>query len=33
MNASPFVKPFRGEAEAWQAALEGLQVCVHQRDA
>eukprot|EP00198_Chlamydomonas_reinhardtii_P010624 XP_001699961.1 dynein heavy chain 4 [Chlamydomonas reinhardtii] len=25
MNASPFVKPFRGEAEAWQAALEGLQ--------
>ncbi|KAG2454516.1 hypothetical protein HYH02_000363 [Chlamydomonas schloesseri] len=25
MNASPFVKPFRAEAEAWQAALEGLQ--------
>lgn len=26
MNASPFVKPFREEAEAWQATLEGLQV-------
>ncbi|GIL82188.1 hypothetical protein Vretifemale_11113, partial [Volvox reticuliferus] len=30
MNASPFVKPFKAEAEAWQEALEGLEELLDQ---
>ncbi|GIL64289.1 hypothetical protein Vafri_18269 [Volvox africanus] len=30
MNASPFVKPFKADAEAWQEALEGLEELLEQ---